>query len=238
MVVAALVNRIQRSRDEAAQLDSQPVSRITPSRRDFSQYVAAGKDEPAIIARVSARGRDWSREQLITHAVACDDAEVAALSLSFFDLVPEEIAAIADAVTAPILREDPLLDSNQLYHSRLHGADAIVLPAEHLDSAELTRLVDIAVSMHLAVVVECESGASLEAALRWPYTVIGATSLAAAEGFAKTAPPTRTVILLGAVTTPAEYEAARGICDAVTVGPDGLGDGDVSAALDALRGNS
>lgn len=232
------MDRIEASRKEAVRLRGQGVSEVTPSRRSFSQYVAGSRDAPAVIARLTARAPGWNRKQLLAHAQACDDAEVAALSLSLLDdLAADDLAAVAEAVTAPILREDPLLDANQLYHSRLHGTDAVVLPADVLDAAELSRLVDVAVSMHMSVVVECESRAAIEAALRWPYTLIGMRQLEAARELGHFAPATRTIVLLAEIATREEYQATRGCCDAVIVGPGALA-GDIAAALDALQAQS
>lgn len=233
------MSRIRRSREEAAELRVQPVSEVTPSRRDFSQYVAASKDEPAVIARVSRAATGWSREQLVAYAVACDDAEVAAVSLSSLDdLTAEDITAISAAVTAPILRDDPLVDVNQLYRSRLCGVDAVVLPAEELDAGELERLVDIAVSTHMAVVIECTRAASGEAALGWPYAIVGAPSANAGRELAKVLPPARTMILLEPIASPQQYDEARGVFDAVVVAPEVLGVDDVEGAITALRARS
>lgn len=230
------MDRIEASRAEAARLRRQSVSEVTPSRRDFSQYVAGGRDEPAVVARLSLATTGWSREQLLEHARNCDDAEVAALSLSLLDdLGVEDVDAVIHAVTAPLLREDPLLDANQLYYSRLHGADAVVLPAEALAPDELGRMVDVAVSMHMSVVIECAGRAAVEAAVRWPYTIIGARSLDAASELSGLAPRNRTIVLLAEVATPEEYARARGVCDAVIVAPRGLASGDVAGGIDALR---
>lgn len=210
------MDRIQRSREEAARLRHQPVSEVTPSRRDFAQYVAAGKDEPAIIGRLSAAVPPTDREPLVRRAVALDDADVAAISFSLFDdLAAEDVREVSAAVTAPLLREDPLMDSNQLYQSRLLGVDAIVLPAAALDAGELARLVDVAVSMHMSVVVECRDAGHLDAAARWPYTIIGVADPIGGRTLTERLPSTRTVVLLSAVSTREEYDRARGAYDAV-----------------------
>jgi indole-3-glycerol phosphate synthase len=227
---------IEASREEATKLRGQSVSEVTPSRRDFSQYVAGSKDQPAVIARLTLKAAGWARAQLLTHARACDDAEVAAVSLSLFDdLTAEDLAATNSSVTAPILREDPLLDANQLYYSRLHGIDAVVLPADVLDAADLARLVDVAVSMHMGVIVECSARAAVETALRWPYTIIGVRRLDAAREFGRLVPATRTVVLLSTIASREEYDAARGLCDAVIAGPNVLNAADVVSSLEALQ---
>lgn len=229
------MDRIAASRDEAQRLRGQAVSEVTPSRRNFAQYVAGSRDEPQVIARLTKARIPRTREQLVELAVACDDAEVAALVVTLLgDLSSEDLAAISAASTAPILRDDPLVDVNQLYHSRLHGADAIVLPADALDQSELARLVDVAVSMHMSVVVECAGAAALEAALRWPYTILGFRNQGTAARLARLAPATRTIVLFEDVGTCTQYEAARGVCDGVVIATGG----DVAAVMQQLRGAS
>lgn len=229
------MDRIAASREEAQRLRGQAVSEVTPSRRNFAQYVAGSRDEPQVIARLTKARIPRTREQLVELAVACDDDEVAALAVALLgDLLSEDLAAISAASTAPILRDDPLVDVNQLYHSRLHGADAIVLPADALGQGELARLVDIAVSMHMSVVVECAGAAAVEAALRWPYTILGFRDQRTATELARQAPATRTIVLLAVVGTREAYDAARGACDAVVIAADA----DAAAVMRQLRGAS
>ena len=217
------MDRIEASRRDAEQLKGQPLSEVTPSRRDLSLYIAGRKEAPEIIARVTLGGGSSTRQRLVEYATACDEAEVAALSVSLLDdLTPEDLAGVSAASTAPVLREDALIDSNQLYHSRLHGIDAVVLPADTLSANDVGRLVDIAVSMHMSVIIECASEEAVGVALRWPYTMLGIRDLSAAGELGRRAPANRTMVLLAEVATREEYERARGICDAVVVGPSAM----------------
>jgi aspartyl/glutamyl-tRNA(Asn/Gln) amidotransferase C subunit len=135
------------SRAEVRQLAGQQLSEVTPSRRDFAQYVATQKRELVVIARVGAThapdGQPWSAAQLVAYARQCDDADVAALAVmtGAEGVSIVELAAVADGTTAPILRDDLIIDPSQVYHSRLHGADAVVFPAADLESSALQELV-------------------------------------------------------------------------------------------------
>jgi indole-3-glycerol phosphate synthase len=214
------VDRIEASRRDADRLKGQPLSEVTPSRRDFSTYVAGRKDEPEIIARVTFGDDRSTRERLAAYASACDDAGVAALSVSLLDgLTAQDLLEISTASTAPVLREDPLIEANQIYHSRLHGIDAVVLPADAMPANDIERLVDIAVSTHMSVVIECNSEAAVGIALRWPYALLGMRDLEAARELGRLAPANRAMILLSEVDTAEAYDSVRGICDAVLVGP-------------------
>src|SRR5262245_35661438 len=136
------------SRDELRQLEAQPISEVTPSRRDFAQYVATQKTELAVVARL-AQHEHHSLGEWIEYARACDDAEVAALAVMTAPggLSVGDMAAIAAAVTAPILHEAFAIDARQLYQARLHSADAALFPAAELDDVTLHELVTVASSL-------------------------------------------------------------------------------------------
>lgn len=229
------------SREEVRQLASLALSEVTPSRRDFAQFVATQREDLAVIARLV------HTPALLEQARACDDAEVAALAVATLggDLAVSDMAAVADATTAPILREDPALDRCQLYYARLHGADAVLLPAAELDAATLQELVTVASSLHMASVIDVQSAAEVDVALRMPHAILGLRCTAAGggvdviwtQGLTRGVPRQRTVICLSEVRTPAECAALRGVCDAVVVGETLQGATDVNAALRALVGN-
>jgi indole-3-glycerol phosphate synthase len=231
------------SRAEAAHLSGQRLSEVTPSRRDFAQYVDTQKQDLAVIAQVG-RTPEWSTARLVACARACDDADVAALAVvtGAAGRPLADLAAVADATTAPILRDDLVIDPGQLYHSRLHGADAVILPAADLDSATLQELVNVAGSLHMAAVVEVLCSAHLAAALRLPHTLIGLRcladdgrlDLAGTLRLAREAPARRTTICLPEIHSPAECALLRGSCDAVVVGEALAARDDVATALQEL----
>lgn len=231
------------SRAEAAQLAGQGLSEVTPSRRDFAQYVDTQKQDLAVIARIGTLA-DWPIAQLVAHARACDDADVAALAVvtgaagrSLGDL-----AAVADGTTAPILRDDLIVSPSQLYHARLHGADAAIFPAADIDGAALHALVGVASSLHMASVVEVLSVVTLAAALGPPHALIGLRclgsdgrlDLARTLELARQVPAQRTVICLPEVQSSAECAQLRGACDTVVVGEVLVATDDVAAALQEL----
>jgi indole-3-glycerol phosphate synthase len=230
------------SREEARQLGNQPVSEIAPSRRDFAMFVSTQKQELAVIARLAGQpARAATTVQLIAHARACDDADVAALAVAagIDELSMADLAAIAEATTAPILRDYPLIDTNQLYHSRLHGADAVLLPAEALDRDRLHELVVAASSLHMACVVEVSSAAGIERAVHLPHVIIGlhcthadgTLDLARTRQLAEEAPRQGTVLALPEIRSATECASLRGVCDAVLLGETLWQGTDVAARL-------
>ena len=206
--------RLAASRDEVRRLAAQPISEVTPSRRDFAQYVATQRTELAVIARLARRSGMSQRGALLDYARACDDAEVAALAVVTEPegLSTDDMAAIAAAVTAPILRDALTIDPSQLYHARLHGADAAVYPADVLDDAALHDLVTVASSLHMASVVEVLTMADLRKALALAHVIVGlrceradgSLDVERTRQLVQDVPPARTVIALAEAPNPGE----------------------------------
>jgi indole-3-glycerol phosphate synthase/phosphoribosylanthranilate isomerase len=238
---------LARSRREAQELGRVPLGEVTPSRRDFAQYVSTGKTSIEVIARIaSEQGRPRGREELIAEACRCDDAEVAALSVSFGQgaLGPEDALAIAAATTAPMLREDLCVDAAQIYHARLHGADAVVLPCRGLSDAALADLVDVARSLHMAVVTEATSADEVETALQIAHGIVAVRCAAADSGLdlnslrplLRRVPENRTVVVLDRIDSLETLAELRDACDAALV-PASLCESEVGrAALQRLAG--
>jgi len=236
------------SRDEVRQLLASRLSEVTPSRRDFTQFVATQKDALAVIACIapnrSPDGIPWTTAQLVAHAQACDDAEVAALAVTTGagGLSLADLMAIAAATTAPILRYDLLIDTRQVYGARLHGADAALFPAADLASDALAELVTVAGSLHMASIIEVLDEADLASALALPHALVGLDCRTAAGGLdvegtrrlAEQVPRQRTIIALPEARSAAECAALSGLCDAVLVGEALLGADDVAARLARL----
>jgi indole-3-glycerol phosphate synthase len=234
------------SRAEAARLAGQPLSEVTPSRRDFAQFVDTQKQDLAVIARLGAEPA-WLTLQLVAQARACDDADVAAIAMvtGVGGRPLADLQAVVDATTAAVLRDDLIVDRSQLYDSRLRGADGAIFPTADLDPETLRGLVTVASSLHMAAVIEVQSTTDLAAALRLPHALIGLRCLAADHRLdlartlqlARTVPPRRTVICLANVSSPAECASLRGVCDAIVVdGAIGAAD-DVVAAMTSLLGS-
>ena len=231
------------SRAEVAQLAGQRLSEVTPSRRDFAQYVDTQKQDLAVIARLGTT-MGWPTAQLVAHARACDAADVAALAVvtGAAGRPLADLAVVSDRTTAPILRDDLIISPSQLYHSRLHGADAAIFPTADVDAAALHELVNVASSLHMASVVEVVSSTDLAVALRLPHALIGLRCLGT-DGrldfthtlqLAHEVPAQRTVICLPEVHSAAECMRLRGSCDAVVAGDALAVTDDVAAALQEL----
>jgi len=216
---------LQESQEEVEGLRHQTLSEVTPSRRDFAQYVATQKRGLAVVARLSSSL--GAGTELPAHAEACDAAEVAALAVATEagGLTPGDMKAIAAATTAPILRDALLLDRSQIFAARLHGADAVLLPAHELAAEAIAELVAVARSLHMAAVIEVTTATDLPKALTIPHVVLaldcttaaGNLDLDATVQLASAVPPTRTTLVRPEVRDLYEAERLVGACDAIVV---------------------
>ena len=236
-------------RAEIATLAELPLTNIVPSRRDFTQFVATQKQGIALVPRLQRRnpdsGRTWPDLDVGEFARVCDDADAGALAVRTAPLFGAGLAdldAVVAAVSAPVLRDDLCLHRQQIYQARLHGADAIVLPAAELDAASLRELVAVASSMHMASVVEVASEAALAAAVDLPTACVG-LACAGADGhadrtrvraLATRVPRHRTVLLLAEVAALDDLEELAGVIDAAVVGDALLDAADPAAAMAAF----
>jgi len=234
---------------EIATLTELALPEIVPSRRDFTQFVATQKRGIALVPRVQRAnpdtGETWPALDLEAFARACDDAEAGALAVrtaALFGAGLADLDRVVAAVTAPVLRDDLCLDRRQLYQARLHGADAVVLPAAALDAAALRDLGAVATSMHMASVVEAGDAETLAAGLALPAACVGLAA-AGADGYADlervreladAVPRHRTVVLLSEVRALDQLLPLAGLIDAAVVGDALLAAADPGAAIAAF----
>lgn len=234
---------------ELADLAALSLTEIVPSRRDFTQFVATQKQSIALVARVQranpATGGAWPGLDVAAFARACDDAEAGALAVrtaAVFGANIADLDTVVAAVSAPVLHDDLCLHQPHVYQARLHGADAVVLPADALDGAAVRELAAVATSLHMASVVEVGGDAALAAALALPTACLG-LSCAGAGGradvqrvraLAAGVPRHRTVLLLDEVAALDDLLALAGVIDAAVVGDALLDAVDPAAALAAF----
>jgi len=241
---------LEEKRAEIATLADLPLPEIVPSRRDFTQFVATQKHGIALVPRLQranpASGRAWPALDLVAFARACDDSDAAALAVrtaALFGNAVADLDAVAAAVTAPLLRDDFCLHERQVLQSRLHGADAVLLPAAELDPAALRDLSALASSLHMTSVIEVGSEAGLRAALPLHTACIGIAGTAPGgradaqrvRALASQVPRQRTVLLLDEVAALDELLPLSGVIDAAVVGDALLDVADPAAAIAAVQ---
>ncbi len=83
------------------------------------------------------------------------------------------LARIRASVAIPLLRKDFLIDEYQVVEARLAGADAILLIAEILNDADLSRLIQRAQDLGMAVLVELHDAWNLPRVLAAGADLVG-----------------------------------------------------------------
>jgi indole-3-glycerol phosphate synthase len=83
------------------------------------------------------------------------------------------LAQIRQAATIPLLRKDFLIDDYQIVEARSAGADAVLLIAEILDDASISRLLQLARQLGMAALVEFHDAANLPRVLDCGADLVG-----------------------------------------------------------------
>ncbi len=235
---------------EIQQLAGVQVSEVTPSIRNFAQYVTTHKQDLALIAALKRidpqTGRSWHDRDLVVLAQECDDAEVGAIAVytepSVFGTSLDDLQAVSVAVSAPVLRLDLIVHPAQIHHARLCGADAVLLCAGAVDTATLTNLLAVASSTHVTAVVAVQSEAEVGQALAAGALILGIASpsglldLAQIAALATLIPTQKTTVALDEIGTLKEYSALQGKVDAVLVSNLILDTSEVSVTLAKICG--
>lgn len=84
-----------------------------------------------------------------------------------------DLARVRESVRVPVLRKDFIVDELQLVEAHAHGADAVLLIADALETAELRALLDAATALGLGVLLEAHEEDALERAIATSAPVIG-----------------------------------------------------------------
>ncbi len=233
---------------DSQQRATAPLSEVTPSIRDFSQFVTTHKQElgliPALKRADPDTGQAWPELDIVALAQACDDTEAGAIGVytepSLFGTSSDDMRAISERVTTPLLALDLVLHDSQLHHARLCGADAVLLWAGALDAPTLARLMTTARSIHVAPVVMARTTDELHQALAAESFIIGLASpngklaVAHVSALAAHVPRQKTIIALDELSTPEEAAALLGQVDATLVSQDVLDADDVEGSLTGL----
>ena len=174
-VATALANQSMASvrRDAEAQ----------PVARDFVAAIRSchGAGRPAVIAEIKKASPSKGVIRADFHpadiARSYERAGAACLSVltdrQFFQGAPEYLQAARRACSLPVLRKDFLVDTYQVYEARAMGADAILLIAACLDSAQMRDMEQTASALGMAVLVEVHDTDELERALQLQTPLIG-----------------------------------------------------------------
>jgi len=248
--MSLLAKILDQKRLEIAALDAQALRRAaeqSPTPRDFLAAIQRRRfgTHPSLIAELKraspSKGLLAPHLDLLQVANIYTQNGAAAISVvtdeKFFmgslqplgELRARDLTRDPSHVT-PLLRKDFILHETQLYQSRAHGADAVLLIAAALpDDALFADLHACAQSLGLTVLVEVHDEAETERALKLPnIQLIGINnrdlatfevSLTTTERLRPQIPAEITVVAESGIFTAADVERlAKAHVDAILVG--------------------
>ena len=162
-----------------------------------------------------------------------------------FDGSDDDLRAVKEATSIPVLRKDFTLDEAQVYQARAIGADAILLIVAILSDAQLAHLHGLAAELDLAVVVEVHTDEEADRALAVSPRIVGVNNrdlrtfevdLATAERIATRLSDVPVTVGESGIFTTADASRMRDAgYDAVLVGESLVKAGDPAAAIQELR---
>lgn len=186
--------------------------------------------------------------------VAKEYMEGGAASLSVLTDYPSfggslsDLETVAKAVSLPLLRKEFLIDEYQVFESRLHCADAILVIMTISSDQRALELIQVAESVDLDVLVEVHDEQELERALNLPAQLIGInnrdlkkmrTDLSATETLAPKIPSDRHVVSESGIKHPSDIRRLRAVgVKRFLIGESLMGKNDRVARVRTLRKSS
>ena len=163
-----------------SETDIREAAERTPPPRDFRAALSGGHSVH-LIAECKRRspGAGPIRPDLDPLSLALGYGEAGASALScltdeeYFGGTLDDLRAISRGAGVPVLRKDFVLEPVQLFEARAAGADAILLIVRILDDRRLTALLETALALGMAALVEAHDALEVERALSAGAQLIG-----------------------------------------------------------------
>lgn len=178
-IVAARRRAVENAKRTTPAAKLEERAAVAPPPRDFAAALCgAGINVIAELKKVSpSRGLLRPAYNPAALAPALEEGGAAALSVltepEFFQGSLEDLTLVRKLCRLPVLRKDFLFDPYQLYEARAAGADAFLLIAVILSTAELRRLITLGRQLGMVALVEVHSPEELARALEAGAGLIG-----------------------------------------------------------------
>jgi indole-3-glycerol phosphate synthase len=147
-----------------------------------------------------------------------------------------DLDAVRSAINIPILRKDFMVDDYQIFESRAHGADIVLLIVAALSDLQLSEFYAISKSLGMQVLVETHTVEEVERALSLDPEIIGVNArdlttlkidLEAFDKLAKAIPAGKIKVAESGISSVAEVISYRNSgAEAILVGEALVKDGD------------
>ncbi|MBK8266166.1 MAG: indole-3-glycerol-phosphate synthase [Nannocystis sp.] len=143
-----------------------------PRPRDFNAALRAVRPAPAIIAEFKRATpeqgvlcADADPRSFATHFAAAGAAAISVVTDRHYQGNYEDLRAIRQTVTLPLLCRDFILERWQIVEAKRCGADAVVLIAAALAAPLLRQLIDFARAIDMQVLCEAHSEQEVDRAM-------------------------------------------------------------------------
>ena len=85
----------------------------------------------------------------------------------------DDLDAVRERITIPVLRKDFMVDEYQFLEARAHGADIVLLIVAALSKSQLKDFYDLATELGMAALVEIHTARELDSAMEIEPRIIG-----------------------------------------------------------------
>jgi indole-3-glycerol phosphate synthase len=227
-----------------------------PACRGFEKAVSSGRNRSmGLIAEVKkaspSKGlirADFDPVHLANaYETAGTDCISVLTDVDYFQGSNTYLEQIRQAVNVPILRKDFTIDYRQIYEARMIGADAILLIAAILTTAQMREYLQLSTDLGLDTLVEVHDLEELERVLELDASLIGinnrnlqtfVTDLKTTENLIRRIPAGKTIVSESGISQPAEIDYLISIgAHAVLVGEHFMRQAVVEQAVHDLMGS-
>lgn len=194
-----------------------------PQPKDFFNCLYSKDSGIRIIAEIKqaspSKGLLTENFDPVALARTYSDSGASAISVltdnKYFRGSLSDLLIVREAVNLPLLRKDFIIDPYQVYESRCHGADAVLLIVTALETTQLKELKDAIESLGLHTLVEVHNEKELETALDLDCSIIGINNrdlrtfnvdLNTAIRLSKLIPSDKLIISESGISTPHDIE--------------------------------
>ncbi len=179
--MSILTTIIREKRKKVEQLRTKQISAVNNlNRKKFAELVK-NDTHMSIIAEIKraspSKGMIHEHVDPVKQALAYEANGARAISVltdhSFFKGSFEDLQAVSQAVSIPVLCKDFIIDRVQIDHAIQHGATMILLIVAALDDEQLTSLYEYATKRNIEVLCEVHHVEEYERARAIGFPIIG-----------------------------------------------------------------
>ncbi len=252
-IIAAKAGRLAEAKRAVPLNDLRSRVRDLPEPRNFRNAIARGSGRIRLIAEIKkaspSRGLirpDFDLASIIdvynekAHAVSVLTEE------DYFQGRLSYIREVKDRSSLPVLRKDFIIDEYQIFESRVHHADAILLIGAALEPAQARDFLYLAGELGLAVLFEVHDERELDGALGTGAGIIGINNrnlrtldidLATTFRLRPQVPSGKVVVSESGIKSREDVRSLEeaGV-DAMLVGTSLMSSADIGKAIDELMG--